>query len=138
MSSTSARAASLEISIRTLRDFGWLIAGALAIGGFWLSSRASEDVRPPLLVLGIIILGIAWLCPRLLYWPYRGWMALGGVLGFINTRIILALIYFLIFTPIAFVRRWRGKDDLQLRRRPDAESYLRKVEGPLSDYRRQF
>ena len=35
----------------------------------------------------------------------RAWMALAPVLGPINTQLILALLYYLMFTPIRWLRR---------------------------------
>jgi hypothetical protein len=40
---------------------------------------------------------------------YRGWLLIGTVLGWINTRILLFLVFFLLLTPLAFVRRLRHR-----------------------------
>ncbi len=36
---------------------------------------------------------------------WRGWLALGAVLGWVNTRILLLVVFFLILTPLALARR---------------------------------
>ena len=41
---------------------------------------------------------------------YRGWMRVGMLLGFINTHIILFLLYYLIFLPLGLVIRLVGRD----------------------------
>jgi hypothetical protein len=43
---------------------------------------------------------------RILKLLYRGWLLIGTVLGWINTRILLSLVFFLLMTPIAFARRF--------------------------------
>jgi len=43
----------------------------------------------------------------------RGWMSFAGVLGYVNTRIILAGAYYLIITPMAVFRKLVGKDSLR-------------------------
>lgn len=45
---------------------------------------------------------------RILRLLWRGWLLLGSALGWINTRIILTIVFLVIVTPIAFARRVRG------------------------------
>lgn len=71
---------------------------------------------------------------------YNAWMKLAHALGWLNTRIILTLVYILIFTPIALFFRLIGKD-LMERRLEAVESYWLKrgiKEFKPEDYRRQF
>ncbi len=62
---------------------------------------------------------------------YVGWMSFAFALGWINTRIILGLVFFLIFTPAGLVIRMLGKDPLRLRFDRQARSYWvkRKAQG---------
>lgn len=67
-------------------------------------------------------------------------MKFAHVLGWINTRIILSIVYFFIFTPLALIFRLMGKDPLG---RPfeAVDSYWAKKEAKTfkpDDYRRQF
>ena len=50
-------------------------------------------------------------------------MAVGEGLGWINTRIILSLIFYGVFTPAAVVMRLRGKDPMRRGWEPNRESY---------------
>jgi hypothetical protein len=50
-------------------------------------------------------------------------MALGTVLGWINTRIILGAVFFLVVTPIGAVRRLLGKDPMGKKLKSDVDSY---------------
>lgn len=43
------------------------------------------------------------------------WLGLSDVLGAIVPRVLLAIVFFVIVTPIGVVRRWMGKDSLKLR-----------------------
>ena len=52
----------------------------------------------------------------------RGWMALARALGYINSRVLLPLTYYLVLTPLGFVLRLTGHDPLH-RRRPPQDSY---------------
>jgi Saxitoxin biosynthesis operon protein SxtJ len=71
------------------------------------------------LALSSLLLLLAWLKPGWLYYPYRAWMTLGLVLGWINSRIILTLLFYLLITPLGLVLRALGK--LQYQRSPKAQ-----------------
>jgi hypothetical protein len=68
----------------------------------------------------LILLGAAY--PKSLVIPNRLWMGLSEILSFVLTRVILALIFFIIVTPIGLIRRISGKETLR-RRAGRAESY---------------
>lgn len=53
--------------------------------------------------------------PRLPSALVRAWLGLGQLLGWINTRILLALVFFAVITPLALVFRLVGRDALALR-----------------------
>ena len=61
------------------------------------------------------ILGLT--SPRRLYYPYKGWMALGHALGRINSHIILGLVFILVLHPIAHCMRLTGYDPLETKRK---------------------
>ncbi len=46
---------------------------------------------------------------------HRFWMGVAGVLGYINSRIILSLLYYGVFAPVGLARRLMGRDPLQRR-----------------------
>lgn len=66
---------------------------------------------------------LALLYPKALKAPYKGWMAFGTVAGWLNTRIILAVLFFLVFTPIGLVVRLLGYDLLNTKLDKTAQSY---------------
>ena len=53
---------------------------------------------------------------------HTAWMRLAAVLGYVNSRVLLGLMYYGVFTPYGLVSRLAGRDPLG-RRRPKAESY---------------
>ncbi|MFI4937116.1 MAG: SxtJ family membrane protein [Candidatus Berkiellales bacterium] len=58
---------------------------------------------------------------------YDLWMKLGHVLGWINTRIILGIIFFTLITPMGVMMRIFKKEILQLKINKLAPSYRKKV-----------
>ena len=55
----------------------------------------------------------ALLVPRALTLLYRPWMRLAEALGWLNTRILLILIYYLVVTPIGLVMRLFGRSPIK-------------------------
>lgn len=51
------------------------------------------------------------------------WIKLAEWLGFVNSKILLSLIFFLILTPVALIFRLTGKDPMQLKRKKDSKSF---------------
>ena len=113
----------IELDRAGLRKFG-LTTGAIVAGLFglllpWLFS-APLPLWPWYIALALWLPALTY--PTALDPVYKAWMKFGSVLGFINTRIILGLFFFVILMPMGLVMRLLGKDPM--RRKPtDASSY---------------
>jgi hypothetical protein len=116
---------------KPLRSFGGIVGGIFALLGVWPAVWHGQPLRLWSLILGglLMVLGLAW--PRSLTHVYRLWMRVGEVLGWINTRLILGAIFYLLFTPLGLYMRLRGKDPMRRTLAPEAESY-RVVRQPRS------
>ncbi len=90
------------VAAKQLRSFGLLVGGIFLVIGLWPLVFRGEPFRVWACVLACVLILPALVWPRSLGPIYRGWMAIGAVLGWINTRIILSLIFYVIFTPIGF------------------------------------
>ena len=108
---------------RQLRSFGLTVGGIFAVLGIFPRVVRQVEPRWSLIVLGGILMLLAVVLPQSLHWPHKGWMAVGNALGWINSRIILGLVFYIVVTPIGVVRRWLGKDSMGRRFSPDAASY---------------
>jgi hypothetical protein len=60
---------------------------------------------------------VALVYPRVLAPLYRGWMAFGHVLGWINARLIMGIVFVVMVIPTALIMRLLGKDLMRLRQR---------------------
>lgn len=131
--------ASLEITHkpvdhRELRQFGGIMGGMIA-GLFglllpWVFGKSFPNEFPhwPWIALGGFWT-LALVAPKALHPIYKGWMKFGQVMGFINTRIILGIVFYLVVTPIGLVRRVFAGDVLGKRPVKDLSSY-RKSNSP--------
>ncbi len=54
---------------------------------------------------------------------YVGWMTFAFVLGWVNTRLLLGLFYYLVMTPVGLILRLTGKDLLDQKFDRSASSY---------------
>lgn len=108
---------------RTERDFGLLVGGVfLALGGWWFYRGRYATLSAVLIVLGATLMLLGAFLPRSLVVPNRLWMGLAEAMGFVMTRVILGVVFFLFVTPIGLVRRLSGGDPLG-RRGSRTESY---------------
>tara|TARA_B100000242_G_C42834122_1_gene387495 strand:+ start:118 stop:510 length:393 start_codon:yes stop_codon:yes gene_type:complete len=102
------------ISKKQLREFGILIGfGFPLLIGWLMPALIGHEFRVWTLWVGFIGLLFGMTSPRLLYYPYKFWMKLGLTLGWVNSRIILGLVYIIVLLPIAFVMRLIGYDPLR-------------------------
>ena len=106
------------ISKKQLREFGLLIGfGFTILIGWLLPSLFGHEFRAWTLCIGIsgLILGLK--SPHLLCYPYKAWMALGHALGWVNSNIILGLVFIFVLQPIAYFMRLTGYDPLRRKRK---------------------
>lgn len=105
-----------------LRRFGWQMAIAIPLLFTlllpWLFSWGW--VSWPLYLSSILLI-FALVYPLGLYYPYRLWMSFAGVMGWLNTRLLLGIVFFLLIMPIGLVLRLAGK--LQYRNSRQTNSY---------------
>lgn len=84
-------------------DHGFPLWPWIPAGAFWLTAAVAPALLAPV---------------------YRGWMRFGHVLGWINTRIILGLMFYTVFLVVAVIMKLLGKDPLS-----------RKLDKTLNSYR---
>jgi hypothetical protein len=128
-----------EITTKQLRSFGMIVGGIFALIGLWPVVIHGEDPHWWSMIVAGVLICPAFVYPRSLFWIHNGWMAFGHVMGWINTRIILGVIFYGVVTPIGMCRRWLGKDPMGQNLRPELDSYriIRKAR-PASHLTRQY
>jgi hypothetical protein len=128
-----------DVSAQQLRSFGLLVGGVFAVIGLWPAVFRGEPLRLWALVSAGLLIGPALLVPQILKSVYQVWMVLGHVLGWINTRIILSLIFYAVFTPAGVLMRLFKNDPMRRKPEPSAESYrVVRQPRPGSHMKHQF
>ena len=102
----------------------------LIIAGFlwWKDQPAFQYF----VIAAVSFAGIGLLLPVVMKPIYRAWMTFAVVMGFVMTRVILSIMFFLVFTPIGLIARLLGKDLLDQRIDKNASSYW--IERSPSQY----
>jgi hypothetical protein len=109
---------------RTLRQFAglWLaFFGAWACWEWLARGRPAVAVALGVAALAVGLTGLAR--PSAVRPVFVGWMVLAFPVGWLVSRLLLAALYYTVFTPIGLLFRLLGRDALELRRRPDRPTY---------------
>jgi len=133
-----AHSSSSSASKKQLREFGILLGIVFPVVFGWLIPALKGHHAPiwPF-VIGIPSLMLGLIAPRLLRWPYQGWMKLGHILGWINGHLIFGVVFLFVLQPIAYVMRLTGYDPLK-RKRTGLESYRETSKHKTVDLTRIF
>ena len=124
---------------KALRSFGFIVGGGFAAIGLFPALFRGKPPHTWALVVAALLAGVAAVFPAALAPVHRVWMAAGHFLGFVNTRIILFLIYYLVFTPVGVAKRMFGYDPMRRRFDRKLESYrIPKRPRPAAHMERQF
>ncbi len=124
---------------KELRNFGLVVGGVFCVIGIWPMIRHGEALRlwafvpaAPLMLLGLV-------APNTLGPLFKVWMKVGRIMGWVNTRIILGVLYFGLITPMGVVMRMFGWDSMRRVLSRDAETYrVVRPARPRNHMTRQF
>jgi hypothetical protein len=107
-----------------LRQFSglWIIFfGAIAARQEYHHHHHTAALVLAVLAFTLGPLGLVW--PRAMKPIFVGWMGLAYPIGWVVSRVVLSLIFFGLFTPVAWVFRLKGRDALRMRPHPQAATY---------------
>ena len=113
-----------KLNKKQLRDFG-LLTGVILVILFglllpWIRGHALPQWP---WIIALILSLLAVLTPTTLRPVYQVWMRIGLVLGWINTRIILGLIFYLLIMPMNLIMRLVNRDTMERKFDPSLSTY---------------
>ena len=127
-----------NISDKKLKEFGIVIGlGFPLLIGFLIPIIYGEPYRLWTLFIGFPFLFLAFLKSNILFYPYKIWMKLGLILGWINSRIILGIIFFLVLVPISLLMKIFGHDPLRIKRKNN-KSYRENKKNHMINLKKIF
>lgn len=103
-------------SFRAEKEFGLIVGGVFVLlGSWWIYRGKFFNAACVLICLGAVLILFGVVAPRLLVVPRKLWMKLAEGMSYVSSRIILAIVFFLVLTPIGLIKRAMGWDPLQRR-----------------------
>lgn len=118
------------------KSFGLLFFIVFLIIGLWPIFHL-EGLRVWSLILSVIFLVLGLLNSKILTPLNILWMKFGEILGKIIPPIVMAIVFFIVVTPISFIVRLFGKDLLK-RKFSKSHSYWIKREKNVGSMKKQF
>ena len=128
-----------EIELPSNRKFGFFFSTIFLLASFYSYFIDSEIM---IYILGAfcgIFLIITIINAKILLPLNKLWMKFGILLGTIVSPIIIGIIYFGIFTPIAIIIRFAGRDELRLRLKKQKTHWInREILNKIDLFKNQF
>lgn len=123
---------------RVLRQFAGACLVVLIAVGLREYRVSRHELGLGLAIAGLLLGTAGLMRPSSLRWLFVGWMKLAFPLNWIVSEVVLAMIFYLLLTPLAVVFRLMGRDalDLKAKRSDRASFWVRRTANP--DVRRYF
>ena len=119
------------------RSFGLLFFVVFLVIAFWPLTKKSE-INLYLISIALIFLVLGLLNSKILSPLNKAWIKLGEILGIIVAPVVMAIVYFIILTPISLLVRLFGKDLIGMKFSNDIKSYWIKRKKNLGSMDKQF
>ena len=132
---------SFTPSTRVLRQFAVLVLvvfGGLAV---WYGAvRDQVGLATAFAIAAVVIGPLGLIAPQAIRPVFVAWMVVAFPVGWTVSRVLLAAVFYGLFTPLGVVFRLIGRDRLQRAPRPDRATYWTSKAQPteMRDYFRQF
>ena len=124
-----------------LRRFGLVLAALLALIGGYLWYVEAVGIAQLVHAASLVLLGTGLALPvalKPIYFPYM-WLA--RIVAFVNIHLLLGLVFYTLFMLIGLGMRLLGRDPLDRKIAPDAESYWQRRASslfPHDHYHKRF
>ena len=119
------------------RSFGLLFFIVFIVVGLWPVIKG-ETANIYLILISLFFLIFGLINSKILSPFNKTWIKLGEILGLIIAPIIMALVYFIILTPISLIVRMLGKDLLGLKFLKKQDTYWTKRKKKIGTMKKQF
>ena len=131
---------NIKSSKKDLRKFGITVGSVLVVLAivFYFLDRSYFIYFG---VSGLLLIIMGLISPVILKPLNKVWMGLAIILGWLSSRIILIVIFYLVLTPISLIAKISGKKFLDLKYKSEKDSYWIKreiIKPDRSSYEKQY
>jgi len=109
------KSASASVSNKQARNTALVVSAVLLLIAAWNYYRGRMTVVAILGGAGVVLILTGLFLPAVARRFHVAWMKLAGILGYVNSRILLFLLYYFLITPYGIVSRAVGRDPLSRR-----------------------
>ena len=128
-----------EIEYPSNKKFGYFFAAVFIIIAAYFYINKSINLTYIFVSIAIFFCLAAILKDEILLPLNKLWMRFGLLLGMIVSPIVLGIIFFGLFTPVALVMRISGRDELRLKLAKKSSHWILREEPMKSDsFKHQF
>ena len=109
---------------RELNQFGFIWLGFVALFGVIAFFKFnSPTVARWLWIAAVVVPIVGWLVPAIMRLIFLGMSYLAWPIGFVVSHVVLAVVYYLVLTPIGLLTRLFGYDSMKKKFDREAASY---------------
>ena len=119
------------------RSFGILFFIVFLALGLWPLTKGNE-INVYLTFISLVFLVLGLFNSKILSPLSKAWIKLGEILGKIIAPIVMAIVYFIILTPVSLLVRVFGKDLIGLKFKKNQNTYWIKRKKDLGTMDKQF
>ena len=128
-----------EIELPSNRKFGFFFTFVFAVIGAYFFYSEIMTWAYAFIIAAMTFLVVTLVKSDALLSLNKLWMRFGLLLGMIVSPIVLGIIFFGLFTPIAMLMRLGGRDELRLKFRQKASHWITRSEPIKSEsFKHQF
>ena len=128
-----------QVELPSNRKFGFFFTAVFLVAAGYLWHEKSTALAYTFTALSALFFVITLIKADVLLPLNKLWMRFGLLLGMIVSPIVLGLIFFVMFTPIAFAMRLFGRDELRLRFKDKSSHWIKRETSTQSDsFKHQF
>jgi hypothetical protein len=128
-------------SARLLRQFAGLWLLFFTAVALWQGYGRGNETAMLVIAAVTLPVGVAGLIkPQTIRWVFVAWTVLAFPIGWTVSRLVIACLFYGLFTPLALVFRLLGRDALRLRPQPTKDTYwvVKPAATTPRSYLRQF
>jgi hypothetical protein len=130
----------LDQTPRALRKFGLMVGGVFLVLGALMVWR-HRAAGWPFVSVGAVLVVLGGVMPTALKWVHTLWMIFALMLGWVVTRVLLTIVFYLVVTPVGMIQRLSGKSGIEVAfRDANVASYWQTRTNRFmpEDYEKQF
>jgi len=95
---------TLDTSKKQLQKFGLLVGGIILLIVGFLGLVLHRELHAVMPMIGVALVVLSLVAPRILLWPYYAWMGFAIIIGYFIGNILLIVLFYVFVTPIALLR----------------------------------